>query len=677
MRCYNCGGEVLVNEESGIGICMYCAAEIPVPKETVAPERFEKANVLLSESRFDEAKEIFTELLIDNPFDAAVCWGLAVSEYGIEYVTDPASGELVPTLHRLSNTSFSDYIYTKQAIQYAVSGETKAFYEKQSRQIDLIQVESLQISSKEDPYDVFICYKRMEDGEKRTADARIAADYYKELTRRGYKVFFAEVTLTAGEEYEPRIFAALQSARVMIAIASKLEYYEAVWVRNEWSRYAVLAEEKPGERTLIPVYSHMTHDMLPEALKAQPQYVEMDSLVNPRQTLLTLVAEQFETGEAGDISAVRRQVKTEGYSRATADIGESAENYLVRATGYLASGEYSKAEGYFIRSNEMGESPEAYLGLMMCQLGLPGREALGKYDSEISGNGYFQKALACADGDRKEDLEAVAETCRRNTEWRQKCEQEFKDCSAKLENLLRSIQNKGRGVAGFETASAIDALSSGVRGLKATLSADWSANFVSRLWTIGINLIPTIWFLIRHFLGGEGAFHGLANTLIVIFGMIQMFGNGIMLHRVMRKKGILSGGFFKYIIRIGICIAFTYLVTMVTMNYPYVAFGVALVLSLVLLIRNTDKEVWSARGRLRRKKKAIKALHTTPEEVERSIPAAAEAAFNEIVAPAEQYHYYRQENEWNELIASMHKQCMESAKKYALEVSAAMESALK
>ena len=69
----------------------------------------------------------------------------------------------------------------------------KAFYETQSRQIDRIQTESLQISSRENPYDVFICYKRMETDEKRTADARIAADYYKELTQRGYKVFFAEL----------------------------------------------------------------------------------------------------------------------------------------------------------------------------------------------------------------------------------------------------------------------------------------------------------------------------------------------------------------------------------------------------------------------------------------------------------------------------------------------------
>ena len=67
-------------------------AENPLPKDEKINRLYEKAGTSLRESRFDEAKELFQKLLIENPQDAAVCWGLALSEYGIEYVTDPATG---------------------------------------------------------------------------------------------------------------------------------------------------------------------------------------------------------------------------------------------------------------------------------------------------------------------------------------------------------------------------------------------------------------------------------------------------------------------------------------------------------------------------------------------------------------------------------------------------------
>ena len=667
MRCYNCGGEVLVNEESGIGICLSCAAEIPVPKDTVAPARFEKANVCLSESRFDEAKEIFTELLIDNPLDAAVCWGLAVSEYGIEYVTDPATGAMVPTLHRLSNTSFSDYIYTKQAVKYAVSNEMKAFYETQSRQIDRIQTESLQISSRENPYDVFICYKRMETDEKRTADARIAADYYKELTQRGYKVFFAEVTLTAGEEYEPRIFAALQSARVMIAIASKLEYYQAVWVRNEWSRYAAMVEENPDERTLIPVYSHMSHDMLPEAPKVQPQYVEMDSLVNPRQTLLGYVAQQFEGTGSGDISAIRRQAKSEGYSRSTAEIGESAENYLVRATGFLVNGEFDKATEYFERANKLEELPDAHLGLMMCCLEIPGREALGQYDYPVSEEEEFLQALACADAAKKEELQAIAETCRRNAEWKQTCETQFEKCSEELDQLLNTIQNKAvKGIAGFADADYINGLCDRAIRLKNHAAIDFGETSLSRVWLIGLNLLPSLFCGVMWLLGGEYKVSETFTNIVIVYCLVQIVGNFILLNRALRKKNILCGGFLAGVIRLALCAACAGGVTALMFNYPYVVAPVALIGTIVLLRIQVRGGFLQARIRLHKIRKTLRSSSIDPATLPLELRSAADKAFHEIVDPMEQYHY--DQEAWDEMIERMRASCLDSAEAFAESV---------
>ena len=77
MKCIYCRGEVLVQPGSSIGICTSCMAENPLPKKEEIKELYGKAGAALRESRFDEAKELFQELLIGNPDDAAVCWGLA------------------------------------------------------------------------------------------------------------------------------------------------------------------------------------------------------------------------------------------------------------------------------------------------------------------------------------------------------------------------------------------------------------------------------------------------------------------------------------------------------------------------------------------------------------------------------------------------------------------------
>lgn len=63
-----------------------------------------------------------------------------------------------------------------------------------------------------------------------------------EMQAKGYRVFFSRITLEdkLGLEYEPYIFAALNSAKIMLAVGTDYEYYNAVWVKNEWSRYLKL-----------------------------------------------------------------------------------------------------------------------------------------------------------------------------------------------------------------------------------------------------------------------------------------------------------------------------------------------------------------------------------------------------------------------------------------------------
>ena len=100
-------------------------------------------------------------------------------------------------------------------------------------------------------------------------DSTLAQEIYYQLTNEGYKVFFSRITLEdkLGQQYEPYIFAALNSAKVMLVVGTKPEHFAAVWVKNEWSRYLNLMKQDRN-RLLIPCYRDMDPYDLPEELSA-------------------------------------------------------------------------------------------------------------------------------------------------------------------------------------------------------------------------------------------------------------------------------------------------------------------------------------------------------------------------------------------------------------------------
>jgi hypothetical protein len=114
----------------------------------------------------------------------------------------------------------------------------RAIYREEAKVIEQLRTGIIEVSSKEEPYDIFICYKETAPDGNRTIDSVMAQDVYDALNAKGYRVFFSRITLEEklGVEYEPYIFAALNSAKVMLVFGTDYEYFNAVWVKNEWSR---------------------------------------------------------------------------------------------------------------------------------------------------------------------------------------------------------------------------------------------------------------------------------------------------------------------------------------------------------------------------------------------------------------------------------------------------------
>ena len=236
-RCKMCDGDLDYKENATVMQCTCCRTWQTVPRvdEEEIQNLFNRANLLLRKCDFDKAEQVYERILEKTDNEPEAHWGMILCKYGIEYVKDPASGEHKPTCHRTSYDSIvADEDY-KLALQYA-DFASREIYEKDAKEIDAIQKQILSLAEKEERYDVFICYKETDESGNRTKDSVIANDIYHQLTQEGLKVFYAAITLEdkLGKDYEPIIFAALNSAKVMLAIGTRPEYYNAlVWYSSQ------------------------------------------------------------------------------------------------------------------------------------------------------------------------------------------------------------------------------------------------------------------------------------------------------------------------------------------------------------------------------------------------------------------------------------------------------------
>lgn len=273
-RCKACGAQLNVEPGSKVVTCEYCGSMQTVPDadDEKKINLYNRARLLMYRNDFDKAIVAYQSIISSYPDDAEAHWGVCVSKYGIEYVDDPRTGDKVPTCHRTLYESILDDPDYKEAIEKA-DVVVRDLYIAEAKEIDRIQKRIIKISQKEEPYDIFICYKETDESGNRTQDSVYAQDIYDKLTDKGYKVFFARITLEnkLGQEYEPIIFAALRSSKLMLVVGTKQEYFEAVWVKNEWSRFlAFMSDSK--DKYLIPCYKDIdAYDMPEEFLPLQSQ----------------------------------------------------------------------------------------------------------------------------------------------------------------------------------------------------------------------------------------------------------------------------------------------------------------------------------------------------------------------------------------------------------------------
>ena len=388
-KCKMCGGTIEFNPGDTVGVCDSCGTKQTLPRldDDRKANLYDRANHFRRNNDFDKAAGIYEQILNEDNTDAEAYWSLVLCHYGIEYVEDPQSRKRIPTVNRAQFTSIFDDDNYKSALHYA-DGYQKELYEDEAKAINEIQKGILAISQKEEPFDVFICYKETDNSGRRTQDSVLANDLYHQLTQEGFKVFFSRITLEdkLGTAYEPYIFAALNSAKVMVVLGTKPEYFNAVWVKNEWSRYLSLVKNSNGKKMLIPAYKDMDPYDLPEEfshLQAQDmsKLGFMQDLIRGIKKIVSAGAPKVEVKETVAVGG-----------------NVNVEPLLERAFMFLEDGDWGEANEYCEKVLDQDpKNARAYLGKLMAECRACRMEDLQNCRQPFDGSGNYNKILRFAD----------------------------------------------------------------------------------------------------------------------------------------------------------------------------------------------------------------------------------------------------------------------------------------
>ena len=443
IKCKMCGGDIDFIPGATYGTCEYCGSTstIPQAEDENKLNRYNRANHFRRQCEFDKAVAAYEKILEQDDTDAEAHWGAVISRFGIEYVEDPATHQRIPTCHRVQVASIltdEDYL---AAVENAPDEESRRIYQEEAARIAEIQKGILAISANEKPYDVFICYKETDENGQRTRDSQWAQDVYYGLTEQGLKVFFSRITLEdkLGQQYEPYIFAALNSAKVMVVIGSRPEYFNAVWVKNEWSRYLSLMKHD-HKRLLIPCYRDMDPYDLPEEL-SMLQSQDM-SKIGFMQDLLRGIQKVMQQP-----TSAPQVVRVETATAETNAPGVTS--LLKRAALFLEDGDTASAREYYDRVLDIEpECAEAYMGKVCAETGCRKESDLGALNYCVDMRGDWQKAVRFASAAQKQKYEGYMASVRARVE--EHCHELAIDCAcavavgrgsrAKMDDALKAYR---------------------------------------------------------------------------------------------------------------------------------------------------------------------------------------------------------------------------------------------
>lgn len=372
--------------------------DIRLTQLNAAKVKYDQAVDAQTARRFDEAIQLYkatNAAAEEADRDPEIRWRIIMCIYGIEY---HKSGEIMyPIIHRPILDPEATRMERRHLIERCEGREDAlALYQERLKEIDRILQEYAELMGRQDwDYQVFLCVKQKDNNEK-TDDSRVAMDLYRKIKKLGLKVFNSEAPeckATYNREWEPRILAALMRSKVLIVVGSCKEYFEAPWVRTEWSRYKWLMDREKAtghtDRLIIPYrIKGMNHRDIPQELQTMKQLPDSEGAERVELLEKTLRA-VFKIPEDPNVLKLKRVYNTElqygmfDQARKTCDELQGVFAADDRRTGYM------------------------WLAMMMADLKVRRIEDLRNLSQSFAGNGYYREAIKSLDADMRAKLEEI------------------------------------------------------------------------------------------------------------------------------------------------------------------------------------------------------------------------------------------------------------------------------
>ena len=263
---------------------------------------------------------------------------------------------------------------------------------------------------------MFICYKETDGNGQRTPDSAIANDIYHQLTNENFKVFYAAISLEdkLGSAYEPCIFAALNSSKVMLAIGTKPEYFNAVWVKNEWSRFLKMMKNDKS-KLLIPCYKGMdAYDLPDEFAHLQAQDMNKIGFINDimRGIKKVIVKDKPQTENAKTVVV-------------NTPVNANVQSLLKRVFIFLEDGDFKSADEYCEKVLDIEpENARAYLGKLMAELRVNQEDELEYLSESFEDSSNYQKIMKFGDDKIKSEVQSYIDYIHKRN-YLKYCEDEY------------------------------------------------------------------------------------------------------------------------------------------------------------------------------------------------------------------------------------------------------------
>ncbi len=482
LRCKNCEGEMDVREaKNGVLTCPYCRTIVVLPREDSSHETkayLNSGNQNLELGRFDEAYIMFGKAVEENAQEPEGYFGMALAKAKIQYLKDLVNNRLQPICFEITSSKFTDDKNYQKAIELS-NPDQKQIYSEKGEEIDNIKSKFFELKKNGVEYDTFICCKVTNEDGGNTQDSMNALKIYHELKDAGYKPFYSEEVLKnfVGDDYEANILYALYSCGSMIVVCSNEEYLQTKWVKNEYTRFITLLEEKEKQRGSIAfVYNGKPIEEFPgiqgkvqgidfSKFNALNQIVAFVEKFAGSNRFLDFQRKEYEKNSVQKKRTIKREIQKRNLSVSVSEaVSISDEAKLRNAQILLEKGDFDNVCNFcneILMSNKF--YGKAYWTLFLAQNKCKSDEEFIKSTAPVNNFEDFEKAISASSdkNDREKYYNCLKQRVLENgnktdfEEYIALPEVEDKDLSAAIDKVY-NVSKENRDKELFDKAISVE-----------------------------------------------------------------------------------------------------------------------------------------------------------------------------------------------------------------------------